>query len=583
MVKMIPPYIKENTASNAEKKIFNTLKDLDFDCTVLHSLGLANHRSKVFGEIDFVIISKEGILCLEIKGGQVYRENGVWHFVDRHGNEDVSGEGPFNQVLGSMFSLRNYFKKNFGPQDMLYRCQYACGVVFPDIPFNQKGPDIIPEIVYDVRRTDEEMVEYIRNVFKYWRNNCLEKNGFEGERLNDVSIKKAETLLRGNFGVVPSMNYILDELDNQMIAVTEEQYRRLEALEDNDRVIMKGGAGTGKTLIGMEHARRLAAGNKKILFLCFNKMLADYLKTGIEEKSPELKENLEVYHFHGLLSKYIDATDYDKHEDKNYYYNTMLPERFIDYITSTDMKDKYDVVIIDEGQDLLKINYLMCVNEILKNGISEGRWYLFYDSNQNIYNAEFEEGLKEIKKCGPAVFKLNTNCRNTKQIGIYNTLLSGIKHEKYLKINGENVVRESYLDTDDLRNKLKKLVKNLKSQGVNPGDIVILSPYTFENSCFKGENIFVSICSFQNITGMNFKGVSKDSLKFSTIQSFKGMESRVVILVDLNKFDDTDRKLLNYTAISRAKSLLYIFYDKNVEGDMSRMIAEGYMMLADEE
>lgn len=582
MSRMIPPFIKENVASNAERKIFSALQKLDYDCTVLHSLGIANHRSKVFGEIDFVIISKEGVLCLEIKGGQVFREEGLWHFIDRYGNENVSAEGPFNQVIGSMFSLRDYFKKNLGGHDPLYRCQYACGVVFPDIPFNQKGPDIIPEIVYDARYTDDELFDYIKKVFKYWRKNCLKKSGFEGEYLSEVNIKKAESLLRGNFGVIPSMNYMLDEIDNQLLAITEEQYSRLEALEDNDRVIIKGGAGTGKTLIGIEHARRIASRSKRVLYICFNKMLANYLKRDIEEKSSFLIEKLDIYHFHGFISRYIDTTDFIQYKDIQNYYNEELPERFMDYVSYNDVEDKYDVVIIDEGQDLLKINYLICINEILNNGLHAGKWYIFYDPNQNIYNKEFEEGLKEIKKYDPAIYNLNTNCRNTKQIGIYNTLLSGVKHEKYLKVNGENVTRQCYEDIDDLRSKLKKLIKNLKSQGVNTGDVVILSPYTFENSCLEGENIFNSICSFQNITGINCRAIVRESLKFSTIQSFKGMEARVVILVDMDKFDDINRKLLNYTAISRAKSLLYIFYDKNAEEEMNKMILDGYKILADD-
>ena len=74
MPEFIPPYMGEEVKSNAERKVFDLLKGLDMNETViLHSLGLPRHNSKIFGEVDFVIVCKRGIACLEIKGGRVER------------------------------------------------------------------------------------------------------------------------------------------------------------------------------------------------------------------------------------------------------------------------------------------------------------------------------------------------------------------------------------------------------------------------------------------------------------------------------------------------------------------------------
>lgn len=102
MVTFIPPYFGQEINSNAERKICKVLQDLDMEDTyILHSLGLPRHQSKVYGEIDFVVVCKRGVVCLEIKGGRVGCCDGVWTFNNRYGEEFEKREGPFMQVAGN--------------------------------------------------------------------------------------------------------------------------------------------------------------------------------------------------------------------------------------------------------------------------------------------------------------------------------------------------------------------------------------------------------------------------------------------------------------------------------------------------
>ena len=253
MARIFPPEINKDNPSRAEKKVFQLFKDMSHDCLVFHSLGLSQHADKIFGEIDFVVVSYNGILCLEVKGGRVERKSGVWYFIDKKGRRHVSKEGPFKQILGSMHSLRSYFKKQVGKRHPLYRCQYAYGVMFPDIKFEQQDPEIISEIVFDLNyQLDQASLKnYIGRCFNYWRSEIKEKHNLETGYLNDNQLQSAKKLLRGNFGVVPSLKAEIDSVDQELIKLTQQQYETLKMLDSNKRFIVSGRAGTGKTLLGV--------------------------------------------------------------------------------------------------------------------------------------------------------------------------------------------------------------------------------------------------------------------------------------------------------------------------------------------
>lgn len=580
---MIPPFCDESTSAG-EKKFFEALTKLNDDYTVIHSLGIADHREKVFGEIDFVIICSRGILCLEVKGGYVRRQEGAWIFTNRHGMENIKAEGPFRQVLSAMLSLRAYFKKTLKLQDPLSNCQFACGVVFPDMPFTASGPDIISEIIFDSRQSTEDLENYIKSTFQYWRKQLEEKHGFYGKELGPESIKRARNLLRGDFGFVPSLGYIVKRTGEQLLALTQTQIDRLAMAADNRRILLSGVAGTGKTVISFEYALRNAQIGRRVIYLCFNKNLARYLDFALKKEDPGLIENLHIYHFHSYITAELNKSGAlpDKHGiSDNTYYGSILPEAFQDTVTRRNTVEPFDVLVVDEGQDLLRYEYLMCFDHLLSGGLEHGFWHICYDSNQNIYNdnESFAECLEMVKGFSPVMLSLDTNCRNTRPIGVYNTLITGVHPAKRFRVDGEAPERFSYLNNEDQKLKLIDLIKKLLRQGVNPGDIVLLSKYKYENSCVTGDNIFKSVCAFQNISDLKPVHLVDNSIKFSTVHSFKGLEAPVVIFLDIDGFEDKASRAINYTAISRASSLIYIFYKQDKETEMLKMVEQSSIYL----
>ena len=45
---------------------------------------------------------------------------------------------------------------------------------------------------------------------------------------------------------------------------------------------------------------------------------------------------------------------------------------------------QYDLLVMDEGQDIIKPIYLYCLDALLKGGFEKGKWVIFYDEKQNI-------------------------------------------------------------------------------------------------------------------------------------------------------------------------------------------------------
>lgn len=99
--------------------------------------------------------------------------------------------------------------------------------------------------------------------------------------------------------------------------------------------------------------------------------------------------------------------------------------------------------------------------------------------------------------------------------------------------------------------------------GIKNNEIVILSKHNYEESVFKGKNFLSEIAKVRKIN--EYIEESNDSIIFSTIHSFKGLESKIVLLCDVDDIEGTNAKMLNYVAISRAKLLLYILCDEKVK------------------
>lgn len=552
MVTFIPPYMGEEIKSNAERKMYDVLQELNLkNACVLHSLGLPRHRSKIYGEIDFVVVCERGVACLEIKGGRVECRDGQWTFIDRYGTERVKPEGPFAQVTGNMFSLRDILKKRFEGNPHMKNILMASGVVFPDITFHSDSQEIIPEIIYD--RTTEDISGYMNQVFDYWQ----QRQHREPSKLSPSDIREVVQFLRADFCFIPSLNDRLEQVEQKLVRLTKEQAQLMQALGMNDHLIVEGGAGTGKTLLAAEFARRQLEQGARVLYLTYNKNLAHHVMRSLPET-----DQLKVVNIHALFGEYVPVDVEELQKDPQKYFAQILPERFYDYISEKQSTDpdaadmQYDLLIMDEGQDILKPLYLYSLDCLLKGGLDHGKWAVFYDEKQNIYNPEYQDGMDILRSYSHTKFRLFVNCRNTVQIGTYSAKASGVTFAEFMRENGEEVGKISYEDEKDFGGKIKEIMKTLREGKVSPGDITFLSPKKYQNS--KLATLKLTVNELRD----DFKPDPSVPV-FATIQGFKGLDAKVVILCDVEALRRETFSQYIYLAGTRARTLLYIVGTKD--------------------
>ena len=559
MARMLPPEVSSSTKSPAEIALFPKLRDeLDDDWVVLHSVGVASGNRKPWSEIDFVCVSNSGIYCIEVKGGGISRRDGVWVQTNRHGQEFTSNEGPFQQVAGASTALHHFLRDQRIEAIQQRQTVVGYGVATPDITFEVEGADIDTRLVYDVNDTQKPFTEYLDLLGKHWHSIFLQSDSIDS-LITPIAVQQIVEQIRGDFDLRPSLNHRVGQIEDELLQLTEEQYKLLDHLgiDSNPRILAKGGAGTGKTLCAIEMARHHARAGKKTLLCCFNKALANHLR----QMTSDL-DLITVSNLHDLMEDIVkDAGMYENtnKEDRQEYYRVLLPEACKEALIQLDRMDFYDALILDEGQDLMLHDYMEVLDALLKGGLEDGGWVMFWDSNQNIYDGMEETVLEMLRKHRPINFTLTKNCRNTRQIANLVSLLSGIPLEESVDLDGIQVSPQWYKDPEDQRRKISRYVNRILSEGIDPSDIVVLSPRRLEHSSLKDGLIDVPypLVWWEDISPESHEG--QLYITYSTLHAFKGLESKTIILCDVTDLESELSRHQLYVGASRGRAILAPF------------------------
>ncbi len=596
MPTMIPETLTGSDAPSSERKLFEILKTLDNNYTVVHSYRFNGNKES---ECDFIIIHRAyGYITLEVKGGAIEENRQIWYSTDRNGAIHKIKD-PYKQASESMHSLNKLFDRKFNSK---YTGVFDYAVCFPDINYSH-------ERVMDCTKLSEPQF-FFDTLFK----NAAAKY-FVTPNLDDI--KKFTEMVSSEIKTEMALFRIIVEQENELNKINIFQDYLIDLFDDKKRIGFKGAAGSGKTFIAIKKARRLNDAGKSVLFLLFNKHISAFvseqlhdcqnvnistfhsfaldiiynmINAALEDKNisaifykefiPELYadkkdvDNFTITRLTYTIDRYVDSYKevinrfkpklgiigeildmmLTKNTDELYNINIPLTLQFVFEMNESGI-DKYDALIIDEGQDFSK-EWCDCLTPVFKS-LKSRIVYVFYDDNQNIFRKESSLPVVEListSEIKDHVFTLKTNLRNTKNIHRYALSITGKENiSESLDIDGLEPEEYSFNNGDKAAEQVAIILRELiQKQRLKNEDVVVLSNRSYANSIFSD---IEEVAGFKLVK--SGEGLRKNSIRFRTIGEYKGLEAKVVILVlQKGKVAITDDLL--YVGVTRARHMLFV-------------------------
>ena len=492
--------IERRAESNAERTFARLLKNVegDPDAVAFYSVRLREHRYKQLAEADFVILWKRTVVVVEVKGGGVRKHDGTWYSVDRHGDWHKLSSSPMEQAQSAAHALRDILRK-----EGLGWYPYESCVVTPDIdsPPDDIGWKRTHWLAF--RDMSSEGIAVALDAIVADTQSCPPK-----QRL--ARIEDLRTRLFGEFTRMPVIDAQRGAVIEEQNRATHGQARVLAAISRNDRLLVAGGAGTGKSLVLVEAAKQERDSGKSVL---------------VTFKSPSLAE---------FFERYLDGTGIDVKP-----FDALNPEL------------RYDVVFVDEAQDMMTADAMDRIDQVILGGRERGRWRMFLDQNNQAHvDGAYDPDIIELLGSEAIWVDLELNVRNTQAIvHVVQEYLGadvgdpGIVHgEKvhWVTVSGESTVAEG-----------EQIATKLNENGVPRASIWIVDAAS-ESQPYRSPHGFLVV----------------------NPRYAKGLEAEHVIVCNLPSESDSAATARFYVAVTRARVSLHIVVTKEDRRRLQRMIKE---------
>jgi Nuclease-related domain len=372
-------------ANDEERVVVEALRDrLSDDWLVIPDVGLVTDRRD--RQIDVVIAHpREGVAVIEVKGHRVQLRHG--QFVPDRGHLPVQ---PHVQARDNAYALRDWLRAAV-PELSGLKVEY--GVVFPNTT-DRRG-DLPPEL---------KPVQFMTSTFlddpadAIDRLMCLRWGG------QDIGVDGLGAVARA---LRPDCELDCDDAARarrarqRMDELCEQRVAALEPLDVNRRVLVTGGAGSGKTRLASAWARRALGRGDRVLLTCYNDPLGDIL---VERFPPN--DLLAVGPFYDVVRRLdgMPALEVPAEADGRWWETVAVGHLHSHWPSIT---ERFDVVIVDEAQDFSPA-WLAQLEQLGSPG--HGRLMLLADAAQHVFPRGFDpQRLDESwTRC-----ELVDNCRNT--------------------------------------------------------------------------------------------------------------------------------------------------------------------------
>lgn len=582
MARMIPPVIDPECKSPGERELFRRLQDDPEagDWTILHSLDVARHVRNIAGEADFVIIVPgKGVLCVEVKAHSHLRcEEGMWFY----GLEsEPSPRSPFKQAAEAMHSIRAYLAVR---RSDLAHTLFWSAVIFTNVPFEVRSEEWHAWQVIDSRafrsRPISALISGVLDNARAFVQHQPRAFWFRAES-SGPSLAQCHAIaavLRPAFEFYESPRLQAQQRSDEVKRFTVEQFTALDAIQANPRVAIVGPAGTGKTVLAIEAARRSRASGRRVLFVCYNRLLGKWLESETIDLKPDVVTR--TLHSHMLDVAGVHLSDHRPDHD---FWSTDLPDLATNkLLDEPDERHLFDELVVDEGQDILRDNYLDFLDLSLKGGLASGRWRVFGDfEKQAIYGTSslpVEQTLVARGGQPPLIYYLWINCRNTPRIAALAHLLGGLE-PNYTRIlrpdDGVEPQLHYYTGDTEQQHLLVASLEKLYAGGFRGSDIMVLS--TRRESLSAAAQVHAAPWKdrLRPLTVPGSEGSGPGGyIGYSTIHSYKGLEAPAVVVTDVEHVGDPAVLALFYVAITRALHRLVILAHESVRQELATIIYE---------
>lgn len=589
MARMIPAVLDRNdTPSPGERLLFDFLKYAPgtTDWVVFHSQRLAYVEKKPQGEADFVVcVPGYGILVLEVKASnRIVRRGGKWLY----GPEEAVGQNPFKQASDAMFAIRNALERRL-PNEVKH-ILFSSAVVFTHVSSIPETDEWRPDEVIDATSMlPENFAAAVRASLAAAATHLAHTTGMNFEISENPRAAKSalslghleaiERVLRPSFEAVltPAERGVRHQ--QELLRLTAEQYRALDEMANNNRVLFEGPAGTGKTLLAIEAARRALDLGDRVLLVCHNRGLADYLRTALEDR---VGDSLFVGSIHSYLMHVTGLEVPANSDQRAQFFRTTLPDAALDVVTrggagGFDSETQgFDTIVVDELQDILSEEYLQLIPQFLRTSPGkDGNVFLFGDiENQAFFDNRDPGILRQLLRStlGALSFRnLTVNCRNAPEVvSLVEALFDVRPAYTYVPPRAEHYSPEYKRYTTHPEKDLVKILNGLDNSGHFRMGVTVLSLVA------ESDSVASRLSDGKWKPRLRALGhvVDGKSVVSTSVYRFKGLESPIVILTDIDLKTLESRLEGLYVGITRSTLMTILLIEEQAAEALARKVVE---------
>ena len=485
-------------------------------------------------EIDVLLMhEKYGFLAMEVKGGPIRIEKGEWYRGDEHFT--VS---PIRQVQDAAYELRDCLSEE---SLQLEHVQIAHAVVFPDVlKLVGKLPPSCTEDMIFLNPVTENIERLVIN--------CMNKS----KKRIYLSSQKIEEFYRV---ALPTVNFVWDPeaqrrySHDAITRISDEQIRALRSLDINDRVLVSGVAGSGKTRLALLWAHQSARAGRNTLLSCYNDPLGRYLQS---VSSPY--ETLTVGPFLRTVSQFPGIPLLEEPEDpkaRDHFWNVEMINHLYEYADQSEVK--FDTIVLDERQDF-NDEWMEIIEKLLVD--ENSKILCVADPNHDLYDRGFfmPEGGSPW-----ALAELRINCRNTREIAEFvRNFGGGIPASASPEGDPVKIITVKD-EAEFIESVITAVRRAYVAQGSNAAEVVVITGTAAERNLFYNlQSAEFKFCKWEDRSEM--------LVACETVKRAKGIEASHVILATL---DEGIRDNELYVGASRSRTDLVIIGPKSFEDRLS--------------